>query len=182
ISPGHLPNSLTVEKIRAGNSNIRNPVLVTYIAKGLLPYHGLGSGIKRALERWPHIDFKDDREGCLFTVTVHRDATRLAPVCDTINETISTSCETISAQDEPISETIEPRNETIPSPNETLDDVQSRLLALIHADPQISYAALVDGLGKGRATVARQIAQLKEAGLLRRVGSKKTGHWEVLGA
>ena len=72
ISPGHLPNNLTVEKIRAGNSNIRNPILVSYVAKGLLPYHGLGSGIKRALDDWRDIDFVDDREGCLFTATVHR--------------------------------------------------------------------------------------------------------------
>ena len=69
---GHLPDSLTVDKIRTGNSNIRNPILVSYIAKGLLPYHGLGSGIKRALDQWPSIDFSDDREGCLFTATVHR--------------------------------------------------------------------------------------------------------------
>ncbi|WP_084312914.1 RNA-binding domain-containing protein [Desulfobulbus elongatus] len=72
ISPGHLPNNLTVEKIRAGNSNIRNPILVSYVAKGLLPYHGLGSGIKRALEKWPTIDFTDNHDGCLFTATVHR--------------------------------------------------------------------------------------------------------------
>jgi ATP-dependent DNA helicase RecG len=68
----YLPNNLTVAKIRAGNSNIRNPILVSYIAKGLLPYRGLGSGIKRALEDWPDIEFTDDREGCLFTATVHR--------------------------------------------------------------------------------------------------------------
>ena len=72
ISPGHLPNHLTVVKIRTGNSIIRNPILVSYIAKGLLPYKGLGSGIKRALNDWPEIDFTDDREGCLFTATVHR--------------------------------------------------------------------------------------------------------------
>src|SRR5207237_787529 len=74
ISPGHLPNNLTVAKIRTGNSIIRNPILVSYIAKGLLPYKGLGSGIKRALDDWPEIDFADDREGCLFTATVHRKA------------------------------------------------------------------------------------------------------------
>jgi len=45
---------------------------VSYIAKGLLPYKGLGSGIKRALDDWPEIDFTDDREECLFTATVHR--------------------------------------------------------------------------------------------------------------
>ncbi|GAB6905088.1 hypothetical protein JCM12296A_09220 [Desulfosarcina cetonica] len=72
ISPGHLPNNLTVEKILVGNSNIRNPILVSYVAKGLLPYHGLGSGIKRALDAWPQIDFIDDRDGCLFIVKVHR--------------------------------------------------------------------------------------------------------------
>lgn len=72
ISPGHLPNNLTVAKILSGNSNIRNPILVSYIAKGLLPYRGLGSGIKRALASWPHIEFTDDRDACLFTVTVRR--------------------------------------------------------------------------------------------------------------
>lgn len=76
ISPGHLPNNLTVERIRAGISNIRNPILVSFVAKGLLPYHGLGSGIMRALEEWRDIDFTDDREGCLFTVTIHRKVPR----------------------------------------------------------------------------------------------------------
>lgn len=51
ISPGHLPDSLTVESIRSGNSNIRNPILASYVAKGLLPYRGLGSGVPRALRR-----------------------------------------------------------------------------------------------------------------------------------
>lgn len=72
ISPGHLPNNLTVEKIRSGISNIRNPILVSYAAKGLLPYRGLGSGIKRALAEWPEISFTDDRDGCMFIATVHR--------------------------------------------------------------------------------------------------------------
>jgi ATP-dependent DNA helicase RecG len=72
ISPGHLPNNLTIEKIRTGNSNIRNPILISFVAKGLLPYHGLGSGIQRALQQWPHIDFIDDHDGCLFTVKIFR--------------------------------------------------------------------------------------------------------------
>lgn len=64
ISPGHLPNNLTVKKILAGNSNIRNPILGSFVAKGLMPYKGLGSGIKRALESWPEIEFIDDRDTC----------------------------------------------------------------------------------------------------------------------
>lgn len=87
ISPGHLPNNLTVEKVRAGNSNIRNPILASYVAQGLLPYHGLGSGIKRALEAWPHIDFMDDQEACLFTVTVHRKSVEELELTSLINTT-----------------------------------------------------------------------------------------------
>ncbi len=75
ISPGHLPNNLTVAKIRSGNANSRNPILVSYAAKGVLPYHGLGSGIRRALKAFPDIDFEDDRDGNLFKVTVWRTAT-----------------------------------------------------------------------------------------------------------
>lgn len=74
VSPGHLPDNLTVEKIRLGNSIIRNPILVSYTAKGILPYRGLSSGSKRALDAWSEIDFIDDRDGCLFTATVHRKA------------------------------------------------------------------------------------------------------------
>ncbi|MBQ7607448.1 MAG: hypothetical protein IJU76_05710 [Desulfovibrionaceae bacterium] len=72
LSPGHLPNTLTVEKIRNGMATLRNPTLATFVAKGLLPYHGLGTGIQRVLQLWPHVDFFDDRDMCLFTVIVRR--------------------------------------------------------------------------------------------------------------
>jgi ATP-dependent DNA helicase RecG len=71
ISPGILPNNLTVENIKYGNSNIRNPVLTSYATK-ILPYKGIGSGIKRALKEYPHISFTNDKEGNLFTVTIKR--------------------------------------------------------------------------------------------------------------
>jgi ATP-dependent DNA helicase RecG len=72
ISPGCLSNNLTVEKIKTGNSNIRNPILVSYAAKGLLPYHGIGSGITRALEEWSEIEFEDMRDGGQFKAVVSR--------------------------------------------------------------------------------------------------------------
>ncbi len=71
ISPGHLPNNLTIENIKAGNSNIRNPVLASFAAK-LLPYRGLGSGVLRSLKAYPAIELVDDREGNLFKVIVMR--------------------------------------------------------------------------------------------------------------
>lgn len=71
ISPGHLPNNLTIANIKRGNSNIRNPVLASFATK-LLPYRGLGSGILRALKAWSAIEFEDDRDGNQFKVTVCR--------------------------------------------------------------------------------------------------------------
>lgn len=76
ISPGHLPNNLTIENIKAGNSNIRNPVLASFATK-LLPYRGLGSGLLRAFRAWPNIELIDDREGNLFKAIVFRHRKKL---------------------------------------------------------------------------------------------------------
>jgi ATP-dependent DNA helicase RecG len=72
ISPGHLPNNLTVENIKRGNSNIRNPILASYATK-LLPYRGLGSGITRALKAYPDIVFEDYQDGNQFRVIINRE-------------------------------------------------------------------------------------------------------------
>ena len=72
MSPGTLPNNLTVANIRAGISNLRNPILASFVAKGVLPYRGLGSGIPRSVEEWPDIEFTDDRDRGLFIATVRR--------------------------------------------------------------------------------------------------------------
>lgn len=71
ISPGHLPNNLTVANIRSGNSNMRNPILASYATK-VLPYRGLGNGIVRAIKEYPEIEFIDDRDGNRFVAIVRR--------------------------------------------------------------------------------------------------------------
>nr|VFK33330.1 MAG: ATP-dependent DNA helicase RecG [Candidatus Kentron sp. MB]VFK35931.1 MAG: ATP-dependent DNA helicase RecG [Candidatus Kentron sp. MB]VFK77562.1 MAG: ATP-dependent DNA helicase RecG [Candidatus Kentron sp. MB] len=77
ISPGHLPNNLTVENIKRGNSNIRNPQAshATKILHYRASASGIGnsgSGIIRALRAHPDIDLEDDRAGNRFTVTIWR--------------------------------------------------------------------------------------------------------------
>jgi len=70
-NPGYLPNHLTVEQIRYGLSNMRNPLLASH-ATHLLPYRGLGSGIPRALKAWPSIELVDDRAGNRFRAIIPR--------------------------------------------------------------------------------------------------------------
>ena len=163
ISPGHLPNNLTVEKIRVGNSNIRNPILVSYAAKGLLPYHGLGSGIKRALEKWPAIDFIDDHDGCLFTATVHRKPVKELDLADKGE---------LEVQEAPLSG----QEALLSGQGDPIND----LLNAIRIDPAADYATLAERLNVSGATVKRNIQKLKQQNRIRRIGSKKNGHWEIM--
>jgi ATP-dependent DNA helicase RecG len=71
VSPGHLPNNLTVANIRSGNSNIRNPILASYATR-VVPYRGLGTGILRALKEYAAIDFVDDQDGNQFRAVIMR--------------------------------------------------------------------------------------------------------------
>ena len=152
VSPGHLSNDLPVEKIRHGNSIIRNPILVSYASKGILPYRGLGSGIKRALEAWPQIDFLDDRDGCLFTAAVHRKA-----------KTSSRKMNGLPG-----------------SMGKTSGKTSGKILATLKQDENLTIPELASLIGVTERSIERNIKKLQEQGLLRRMGPAKGGHWEVI--
>jgi predicted HTH transcriptional regulator len=71
VSPGALPNSLTVENIKMGNAVVRNNLMVSYCSK-LMNYRGFGSGITRALENQPNIELINDVDGEQFIVRIPR--------------------------------------------------------------------------------------------------------------
>lgn len=73
ISPGKLPNNLTVEKIKRGVSIKRNHTLASF-AFDLIPYRGIGSGIIRVLQHYPDIEFIDDVEIEQFKAIIKRPA------------------------------------------------------------------------------------------------------------
>jgi ATP-dependent DNA helicase RecG len=73
ISPGALPNNLTIENIRNGVSVIRNPLIASFATKGgELPYRGIGTGIRRALAAVPDLELESDHERNLFTARIPR--------------------------------------------------------------------------------------------------------------
>ena len=71
ISPGSLPNNLTVENIRNGVSNIRNPLIASFATREL-PYRGIGTGIRRALAAAPDLELESDHERNLFIARIPR--------------------------------------------------------------------------------------------------------------
>ena len=152
ISPGHLPNNLTVEKIRSGISNIRNPILVSYAAKGLLPYRGLGSGIKRALAEWPEISFTDDRDGSMFIATVRRKGLDDMESAEKGSQKSSQKGSQKSSQ---------------------------KIIELMRNDPKITVANLALHIGITERAIKKQIGKLKAQGRIRRIGPDKGGSWRV---
>lgn len=150
ISPGHLPNHLTVQKIEAGNSNIRNPILASFAFKGILPYRGLGTGIRRALADWPDIAFVDDRDGNQFKVTIFRSS-------GLIKDKLTQKLTQIKA-----------------------DGLKKTVLLLLKTDPKASYEYLAKQMDVSPSTIKRLLQELKRHGEIRRAGAKRGGEWEVL--
>ncbi len=71
ISPGALPNHLTIENIQYGDTVIRNHRIVSFGVK-ILPHSGLGSGVKRILKEHPKTEFINLKEGQQFKVIMWR--------------------------------------------------------------------------------------------------------------
>jgi predicted HTH transcriptional regulator len=71
ISPGNLPNSLTVEAVKYGNPVIRNHQ-IAYFASRTMPYTGLGSGLRRAFQNQANLELINDLEGEQFIARIPR--------------------------------------------------------------------------------------------------------------
>lgn len=150
ISPGNLPNHLTIQKIEAGNSNIRNPILASFAFKGILPYRGLGTGIRRALNDWPNISFNDDPEGKQFKVTIFRS--------------VDPETADLTLKEEPM----------------PVFDPKKILMDLLRNDPKASYEQMAKQLNVSSSTIKRLIQYLKHEGRIKRSGAKRGGDWKVL--
>ncbi|MBT3208376.1 MAG: ATP-dependent DNA helicase RecG [Bacteroidetes bacterium] len=71
ISPGNLPNTLTIDNIKAGISIPRNPILFSNV-RYILPFVGVGSGIPRAYENSPDLKLINDTDRELFIAKINR--------------------------------------------------------------------------------------------------------------
>ncbi|MDD2231047.1 MAG: winged helix-turn-helix transcriptional regulator [Candidatus Cloacimonetes bacterium] len=108
---------------------------------------------------WKEPEFSADEE-CLRN-TIYKDENTIATVGETINETINALVKD-SAKD-PVK----------------LTDTQQQIIDNIVNDPFVSYDTLADTLAINRATVMRNIQFLKKAEVITRIGSRKTGYWQI---
>ena len=150
ISPGDLPNHLTIDQIKKGQSNIRNTIIASFVSNGLLPYRGIGSGVKRAVHLWPKINFENDKEGFEFKVTVKRILSKDSSEKTSVKSKVKSKVKT-----------------------------EDRIIDLMVENPEITIPEIVEITGKAKSTINKQIAKLQKEGKLKRIGSRKTGKWVV---
>lgn len=67
-----------------------------------------------------------------------------------------------------------------PNINATLNNTQIALLELLYENNVYTYDELASRVMLNRKNVYNNLKKLQELGLIRRVGARKNGHWEVL--
>ena len=60
------------------------------------------------------------------------------------------------------------------------DPIKQKLYQAIVQDNTLNYADYAAQIGASEATVKRRLGELKNDGIIIRVGSNKTGHWEIV--
>jgi len=60
-------------------------------------------------------------------------------------------------------------------------EMTGKILLLLKDNPALSIPELAEKLGKSERTIERAIQELRQSGLLKRIGPAKGGYWEVLG-
>ena len=64
--------------------------------------------------------------------------------------------------------------------NDPVNDPVNDILEILRMHPEYSYKQIAQTIEKSEATVKRAIAKLKAKGSIRRIGSDKTGYWEII--
>ena len=62
---------------------------------------------------------------------------------------------------------------------ENLSELQRVIITNMLQKPRITYTQLVNITGKSREAIRKNINSLKKAGLIKRIGSDKSGHWQI---
>lgn len=79
----------------------------------------------------------------------------------------------------------EPKNDPVNAKNDPVNDlvndpVKRNILQQLKQNPNANYAELANKTGYSTATIKRHIQELKKMGIIERIGSAKTGYWNII--
>lgn len=171
VNPGCLPDGQTIDEIMLGNSDPRNPQLAQFGSK-TMPYRGLGSGIPRVMAENCDVELIDRPDGNQFIARIWRTTQKDLITTQKANE------ELISATQKDESTTQKSKNTT----QKPLTPTQIEILKYLQEHPTATrqeVAEAIDGITEDG--VKYNIGRLQQYKVLKRVGGRKNGHWEVIG-
>lgn len=152
-SPGILPGIVRLNNMREVHFS-RNPKIAAYLHE--YDYvQEFGEGVDRMYREMaeaslPEPEYKDVSFMLIATVRNSINITKNDPVNDPVNAPVK------------------------------LNKTQQSILDIIIKNPNITREEIAIKSKKSLATIRRCIAELKEKGIIARVGSAKTGYWKVL--
>ncbi|MCL2223060.1 MAG: putative DNA binding domain-containing protein [Oscillospiraceae bacterium] len=157
-NPGTFPEGLTPQDFLEGRERSvkRNPLLaqLMYYTKDI---ESFGTGLKRITdacnEAGVKVEFHLLKKG--FAVVFKRPDKNFA-MADKI-------------LDEPVNEVV----------NEVVNRKEA-IMAIMRGNPNITIKQIAENTAISRVTVEREIQEMKKANNIKRIGSDKTGHWEVV--
>lgn len=133
-------------------------------ATNALHYRGIGSGIVRILAEYPEIEIVNDVSGKEFKVIVWRKEHQISTQMSTQETGNSTQKSTQEASG---------------STQKTSGSTQEQILNILREYPQTSRKELAKIIGITEDGIKKQLANLKKAGMIERIGADNGGHWEV---
>jgi ATP-dependent DNA helicase RecG len=154
VSPGALPNSMTIEKMIGGRRTPRNQLIVE-VMRDYRYVDARGMGIRN----------KVIPELMKFNGT--------QPMFEVTDDYLKTTIFAGSSRNDPKSDPDKP----IFDPNLSTDD---KIMTLIKQNPEITYEQLAMILNTSTSTIKRNIQKLKTREMILRKGSMRKGYWKIL--
>jgi predicted HTH transcriptional regulator len=170
---GGLVEGLTLKQFYDGTSMPRNREIMR-VFKDLEFVEQLGSGIPKIVEKYGRDVFALSENVLQTTLLFDKDLGDTKPVFLPKNAKAASK---ISEKDSGKTTTDFGINFGL---NFGLNDAQLAVLKLLAVHPTTTLQAVANELNTTRRNVEAHVNALKKKGVLKRIGSKKTGHWEVL--
>ena len=154
-SPGMLYGGLTIEQIKEGGSKIRNRCIAEVFSRMKI-IESWGTGIKRMFSSCKEYGVREPELleiGDSFRVNLYR------PSHNQVHQSSPKS-----------------------SPKSSLKNVnstQQKILDMITENPKITQSAMAEELGITSRAIKKNIKELSEREILERVGSARSGYWQI---
>jgi ATP-dependent DNA helicase RecG len=170
-NPGGLFGGITIADLRKGHISKRRNPLIADLFRRIEMVEAWGRGMPLILKYEPDVEFKEIAgifiaafgRPSFFEADAERTATRTGASKGLVEGLAETRAEA--------------RAET---PVKTRVKTPERILEQFRNNPQLALADVAKAIGKSTSAVERACAKLVQQGILKHVGPRKGGHWEVL--